>query len=199
MARKFNLQPWRQALREQQKKQFTIVTAAVAFGMILLCGGFYYLKQDFLEKQVAADNQLQQKIKDLQSTKDEIELTKKLNDEVFKQIIVIQALQSQRSLTVEMLNFIAANTPNTVFLRSLKYDGRTLTIVGTAENKGSVAGYVRVLSRFPYFANVFPQEISQATNNPRYSVSPDTNVNTFTLVMDVVPSVAPLSIRVQGN
>lgn len=185
MARKFNLQPWRQKVREAQKKQFVTITSIVAVGALALCGGYYWLANGYIEKQTQAIQLLKNKINELQKTKKEIELTKQLNDEVIKQIAVIQDLQNYRSLTVQILNFLAEKTPNDIFLRSVSYSNNTLTINGTAQNQGSVSAFAKELKSFPLFYNVFPVEIKQATNNPRYTVTQDTAVRTFILTANV--------------
>lgn len=188
MARKFNLQPWRALQREQQKKQFVAITSAVAIATLLLCGGYYYLKKDFLEQQVQANNKLQAEIKKLETAKKEVDLTKALNEEVTKQINVIQDLQNHRSLTVRIFNFLAEETPSDIFLRSVSFKNNVLTINGTAENQGSVSTFVTKLKAFPLLDNVFADNIVQATDNPRYKVAPDTAVSTFTLTANVKAS-----------
>lgn len=187
MARKFNLQPWREQAREAQKKQFitnTIVLILITLGLFI---GYYLLKKSHIDEQVQANQKLLSEINALQTTKKEVDLTKKLNAEITKQIGVIQDLQNRRSLTVKVLNFLAEKTPTDVFLRSVSYSNNVLTINGTAENQGSVSAFVTELKSFPLLDNVFANEIVQATNNPRYTVAPDTAVSTFTLTANVKP------------
>ena len=51
MSRKFNLQPWRAAKREAQRKEFVTITLALVILAILLCGVNYWLEKQYAEKQ----------------------------------------------------------------------------------------------------------------------------------------------------
>lgn len=187
MARKFNLQPWRSELRAKQKKEFLTITAIVGLIAAGLCGGYYYFKNEYLESQSRAISALDNNIAELKKTEAEINKMKALNEEVIKQIIVIQGLQNQRSLSVEILDHIAGNIPESVFVDSITYKQGQLTINGTAENETGVSAFIRVLNEFKHFASVRLVDMQKAKSVARYSVTEDTGVRIFTLLITVEP------------
>jgi type IV pilus biogenesis protein pilN len=104
MARKFNLQPWREQRREEQRKSFIYATV----GIIAICaaalGADYWLQTNYLEQQQAAISRLESDIAKLATAKKEVERLRKLNEQVNQQIDVIQALQAERGFVTEMLD-----------------------------------------------------------------------------------------------
>ena len=65
MARKFNLQPWREQRRDEQKKNFTYAS----LGIVLLCaaalGADYWQQTNYIEEQKSAISQLEENINKL--------------------------------------------------------------------------------------------------------------------------------------
>lgn len=187
MARKFNLQPWRAELRAKQKKDFMTATAVVFLVAAGLCGGYWYFKNQYLESQNRAISLLDNNIAELKKTEAEVNKMKALNEEVLKQILVIQGLQNQRSLSVEILDYLAINTPKSVFLDSISYKQGQITITGTAENDVGVSSFIRVLNDFKHFSIVRLVDMQKAKTGNRYSVTDETGVRVFTLVITVEP------------
>lgn len=187
MARKFNLQPWRAELRTKQKKDFMTATAVVFLVAAGLCGGYWYFKNQYLESQNRAISLLDNNIAELKKTEAEVNKMKALNEEVLKQILVIQGLQNQRSLSVEILDYLAINTPKSVFLDSISYKQGQITITGTAENDMGVSSFIRVLNDFKHFSIVRLVDMQKAKTGNRYAVTDETAVRVFTLVITVEP------------
>lgn len=187
MARKFNLQPWRAELRAKQKKDFVTVTAIVGLIAAGLCGGYYYFKNEYLESQSRAISTLDNSIAELKKAETEVNKMKALNEEVLKQIAVIQGLQNQRSLSVEILDYIAANTPKAVFLDNISFKKDQITINGVAENEIGVSAFIRVLNQFKHFSIVRLVDMQKAKTENRYSVTDDTGVRVFSLLITVDP------------
>lgn len=188
MSRRFNLQPWRAAQRKAQKNQFLAVAAAVGLASAGLIGGYWFLKQSYVDGQVSAIATLDKEIKSLENTQKEVERMKKLNEEVTRQISVIQELQDRRGLTIEFLDYIAGHLPETVFLENMRYSKSQLTISGVAETEMGVSAFIRVLQDYRHFSSVRLVTMNQAINSKRYSVPAGTGVRTFELVVQVDPN-----------
>ena len=175
MARKFNLQPWREQRREEQKKGFAYATV----GIVLLCaaalGADYWLQNRYIEQQEAA-------ISNLEAGKDRL---KELNKQVNLQIEVIQKLQAERGLATEMLDYIAQNTPETVFLSSIDYKSGKVIITGVASNDSGVAQFMRNMERFQYFSTASVDSITAAKGNNSFKVPEGSEVKEFTVNMEV--------------
>ena len=202
MTRRFNLQPWRAELREAQRKQFINLTAIIAGAAVLLCALYWYMEQKYLDGQQEAISYYRAETDKFKKAKEEVEKVKKFNTEITRQINTIQGLQTDRDLTLRVFDYIAKNTPETVFLNSLSYNQKKLTINGTAENEMGVSSFVRILQNFtvdvkgkpvkPLKLNIQPTMLT-ATSTNRFTVADQTPVRNFTLVVDVSPISRELS------
>ena len=185
MARKFNLQPWREQRREEQKKGFTYATV----GIVLLCaaalGADYWLQNRYIEQQQAAISNLEAGKAKLAVAKQEVDRLKELNKQVNLQIEVIQKLQAERGLATEMLDYIAQNTPETVFLDSIDYKSGKVIVTGVASSDGGVAQFIRNMDKFQYFSKVALDNIKAAVGNESFKVPSDSEVKQFTINIDV--------------
>lgn len=187
MSRKFNLQPWRAAKREAQRKEFITITLALVILAALACGASYWLEKQYIENQQQGITLLQNDINQFARAKAEVEKIKKLNDELNLQIDTIQQLQDQRGLAVQMLDHLARYTPESVFVTDLNFQGRNITIQGVAENEPGVSAFMREMSKFNAFAIPELIRIDEAKPTPIYNVAPGSEVRTFTISVRVEP------------
>lgn len=187
MARKFNLQPWRSQLREAQKKQFGIATGVVALVAAGLLYSYHMLQNGHIDDQQIAIQDLKKEIATFKKAEDEVKDIGALNDELLKQITVIHGLQMERGLTVKILNYLALNTPDSVFLQSLAYADGVITLEGVAENEMGVSAIIRNLERLPNVVGIRLLSMKRAEGDDRYEVGANTEVKTFTLAIRVVP------------
>lgn len=185
MSRKFNLQPWRAAKREAQRKEFVTITFALVILTALVCGVNYWMEKQYLEKQQEGITLLQNDIAQFKRAKDEVERVKKLNDELNLQIDTIQKLQDQRGLAVAMLDHLARFTPESVFVTDLVFQGNNITIQGVAENEPGVSTFMREMNKFNAFAVPELVRIDEAKPTPIYNVAPGSEVRTFTVAVKV--------------
>lgn len=192
MAKKFNLQPWRERLRNDLKKQFTNATAVISLLTVGLLFGDKYLNDRYIEQQNNAITKLDQEIKTLENTKKQIEAIKLVTAEVEHQIKVINQLQEQRGFTVELLDVIAKSTPRTVFLNSIEYNNRDnqITIGGVAENDSAVSEFIRNMANFKRLgdARLNKDGIFLARSTSVYRVD-NPEVKEFIIVIPVLSGV----------
>ena len=185
MSRKFNLQPWRAARREAQRKEFVTITFALVILALLVAGVSYWLEKQYLQKQQEGITLLQNDIAQFKRAKDEVDKIKKLNDELNLQINTIQQLQDQRGLAVQMLDHLARHTPESVFVTNLDFKGNTIIIQGVAENEPGVSAFMREMSKFNAFAVPELVRIDEAKPTEIYNVAPGSEVRTFTISVKV--------------
>ena len=185
MARKFNLQPWREQRRDEQKKNFTYAS----FGIVFLCaaalGADYWQQTNYIEEQKSAISQLEENINKLSTAETEVKRLQELNRQVNLQIDVIQGLQAERGLATEMLDYIAQHTPETVFLSSIDYKSGKVIITGVASNDSGVAQFMRNMERFQYFSTASVDSITAAKGNNSFKVPEGSEVKEFTVNMEV--------------
>ena len=185
MARKFNLQPWREQCREQQKKGFAYATVGIVLLGAAALGADYWLQNRYIEQQEAAISNLEAGKAKLSVAKQEVDRLKELNKQVNLQIEVIQKLQAERGLATEMLDYIAQNTPETVFLSSIDYKSGKVIITGVASNDSGVAQFMRNMERFQYFSTASVDSITAAKGNNSFKVPEGSEVKEFTVNMEV--------------
>ena len=185
MARKFNLQPWREQRRDEQKKNFTYAS----LGIVLLCaaalGADYWQQTNYIEEQKSAISQLEENINKLSTAETEVKRLQELNRQVNLQIDVIQGLQAERGLATEMLDYIAQHTPETVFLSSINYQAGKVVITGVASNVSGVAQFIRNMEKFQYFSKASIENIVTAVKNNSFTVPEGSEVKQFTVHIDV--------------
>lgn len=146
-----NLLDWREALREERKKQFTVwVVLGLLFG-----GGVVFLAMSYMSSQIdhqnARNNLLKQEIKAVEQKIKEIEELERVKDNLLARMRVIEQLQASRSATVHFFDELVTTLPDGVFLTEVTQSGRNVTIKGTAESNGRVSTYMKNLARSPWF------------------------------------------------
>lgn len=185
MSRKFNLQPWRAAKREAQRKEFVTITLALVVLAALVCGVNYWLEKQYVQKQQEGIALLKSEIAQFKRAEQEVKKIKALNDELNLQISTIQQLQDQRGLAVAMLDHLARFTPDNVFLTDLEFQGNNITIQGVAENEPGVSAFMREMNKFNSFAVSELIRIDEAKPTPIYNVAAGSEVRTFTVAVKV--------------
>jgi type IV pilus assembly protein PilN len=103
----------------------------------------------------------------------EIEEIKKLKEEIqalLSRKQVIETLQADRAQTVYLLEQLVRQTPDGVYLRSIKQTGNKVNLSGYAQSNARVSTLMRNLEASPYLENPDLVEIKVANvNNKRLS------------------------------
>lgn len=195
MARRFNLQPWRAERREKHRKQFVAVTAILAIASFALFYGYGYLKKKYIESQQQAIVILKQNIDKYKYAEEEVEKVKELNKELTREIEEIQKMQARRSLSVKILNHIALNTEEKVFLNELSLKDCDIKLVGVAENEPSVSNFIRKMQSFSETKDVNLISMKKLASTKRYEVLGETEVRDFELNIAVKDCEVPKNRR----
>jgi type IV pilus assembly protein PilN len=142
MAR-INLLPWREWERKRKQREFTgMVAAGALFAAITVVIGHMQMegmigdqedRNRFLEGEIKSLDERIVKIKDLESTK--AKLLARMN--------VIQELQSNRPLSVHLMDELVRTLPDGVYLRKFTQKGGQLTLDGVAQSNARVSAYMR--------------------------------------------------------
>lgn len=142
MAR-INLLPWREWERKRKQREFTgMVAAGAIFAAIAVIIGHVQMESMisnqegrnlFLEGEIKSLDARIVKIKDLESTK--AKLLARMN--------VIQELQSNRPLSVHLMDELVRTLPDGVYLSKVTQKGPDLTLEGVAQSNARVSAYMR--------------------------------------------------------
>lgn len=167
---RINLLPWREARRKAHNLQFYILmgmVAGLAASIVLLVHGYYATR-------ISTQTERNQFLKDENAKLDkEIEEIKKLKEEIralLSRKQVIETLQADRAQTVYLLEQLVRQTPDGVYLKSIKQTGPKVNLIGYAQSNARVSTLMRNLEASPYLENPDLVEIKVATvNNKRLS------------------------------
>src|SRR5471032_869381 len=129
---RINLLPWREARRKAHNLQFYILmgmVAGLAASVVLLGHGYYATR-------LSTQNDRNKFLKDENAKLDkEIDEIKKLREEIqalLSRKQVIETLQGDRAQTVYLLEELVRQTPDGVYLRSIKQTGSKINLMGYA-------------------------------------------------------------------
>ncbi len=162
-----NLLPWRTERRRVQRKHLAVLagmSAALAAGIIILFHGViagYIAVQDGRNEYLKGENARLDK---------EIEEIKKLREEITALLArkqVIERLQADRSQVVHLLDQLVRQTPDGVYLRSLKQAGLAVNLVGYAQSNARVSTLMRNFSASPHLEEPVLVEIKSASVNSK--------------------------------
>jgi type IV pilus assembly protein PilN len=167
---RINLLPWREARRKARNLQFYILmgmVAGLAASIVLLVHGYYATR-------ISTQTDRNKFLKDENAKLDkEIEEIKKLKEEIqalLSRKRVIETLQADRAQTVYLLEQLVRQTPDGVYLKSIKQTGAKVNLGGYAQSNARVSTLMRNLEASPYLQNPDLVEIRATNvNNKRLS------------------------------
>lgn len=161
---RINLLPHREAKRKLKQKAFVamlVLGALLGGAVVLLVGGWNASRIAIQEQRnLALKNEnakLDKKIKDIANLKEEIEALKSRQQ-------AVEDLQGDRNQPVYLLDELVRQTPDGVFLKSVKQDGQRVTLNGYAQSQERVAEMLRNLSgQSPWLEQPDLTEVKAAT------------------------------------
>ena len=162
-----NLLPWREARRKAHNLQFYILMgmiAGLAASIVLLVHGYYATRisiQTERNRFIKSENdKLDKEIAEIKKLKDEIQA-------LLSRKQVIETLQADRAQTVYLLEQLVRQTPDGVYLKSVKQTGAKVNLTGYAQSNARVSTLMRNFEASPYLENPDLVEIKVANVNNR--------------------------------
>lgn len=138
-----NLLPHREVRRNQRKRSFYIGLAACVLGGVVIVGIWYSVLQQMTSAQDSRNNflkaeiaRLDLQIKDIATLRSEIEALKARQR-------AVEDLQTDRNVPVHLLNELVRQTPEGVYLVTIKQTGEVVAITGTAQTNERVSEFLR--------------------------------------------------------
>ena len=143
---RINLLPHRQIKRAERQRQFGLMAAAT---VVLACI-LVFMVQTFISARIDAQNsrnsRLDEAIVKLDKQIAEIKELKNQIQDVLERKQVVENLQSNRSQAVIVLDELARQIPEGIYLKSIKQKGNLITLEGNADANARIATLVRNLS-----------------------------------------------------
>ena len=142
---RINLLPWREELRQEQKKQFAVMAVMSCVLAAAIVGLIHFQMQSKIDYQLSRNRYMNNEIKKVDEEIKEIQELQKTRRSLIERMEVIQDLQGSRPTIVHLFTEIVSTVPNGVYLESLKQTGSNLLINGEAESNARVSTYMRNL------------------------------------------------------
>jgi type IV pilus assembly protein PilN len=138
-----NLLPHREEKRRQRKRAFFAALAACAALGLVLAGLWYGVLQQLTSAQQVRNNflkaeitRLESQIKDIATLRAEIEALKARQK-------AVEGLQTDRNTPVYLLDELVKQTPEGVYLTSIKQNGQAVLVTGMAQTNERVSEFLR--------------------------------------------------------
>lgn len=148
-----NLLPWREERRQELKKEFLVVLAAVAVAALLLVFVINRAFNGAIDYQEDRNAYLQSQISELDRQVAEIRELETKRRELLDRMKIIQDLQGTRPLIVRVFDELVRTLPDGVFYQSLAREGIRVDFTGIAESNTRVSSLMRQLDRSEWFEN----------------------------------------------
>jgi len=164
---RINLLPWREARRKAHNLQFFILMGMVsglAASIVLLVHGYYATRISIQTERnhfISAENtKLDKEIEEIKKLKEEIQA-------LLSRKQVIETLQGDRAQTVYLLEQLVRQTPDGVYLKSIRQTGSKVNLTGYAQSNARVSTLMRNFEASPYLERPDLVEIKVANVNNR--------------------------------
>ena len=142
------------------------MAGAVVVGVAIWVAG-HALLSGYVENQTARNEYLKREIAKVDK---EIEAVRRLREDIQALLgrkKIIESLQTDRGQSVLLLDQLAAQTPDGLYLRSLKQDGAKITLGGYAQTNARVSTFMRNLETAGVFEQPVLVEVKAVTVNNR--------------------------------
>jgi len=164
-----NLLPWREALKERQKKEFISMQGLAALSAIATMLIVHLLCNYQITFQGQINEYLKNEIKILDNKIAEIKALKKEKQRLLARMEIIQQLQTNRPQIVRLFNEIVKTVPEGLYLTSLTRTGNSILMDGKAESNTRVSTFMRNIERSKWLKNpvltVIQADNSKQTDN----------------------------------
>jgi len=138
-----NLLPHREAKRQERKRAFFAGLGLAAIVGVAILAGWYTVVEGLIHAQAdrnsflkAEITRLDAQIKDIATLKAEIEALKARQK-------AVEDLQADRNMPVYLLNELVKQTPEGVYLTSVKQAGQQVAITGMAQTNERISEFLR--------------------------------------------------------
>ena len=148
-----NLLPWRDARREERKREFLTILGLVALGAVLLVVLADRVVNGQIDDQRARNAYLQDNIKKLDEQVAEIRELQRKRNQLIDRMRVIQELQGNRPIIVRIFDQLVRTVPDGVFYNRVQAQGKKLQITGAAESNNRVSSLMRRLDGSDWLEN----------------------------------------------
>jgi len=147
---RINLLPHREIKRAQSQRQFFVfagLSAGLALAIVL---GVHGVIGGLNDRQIGRNRYLEAEIAKLDKEIEEIKRLKEQTQALLARKQVVESLQANRNQAVLLLDQLARQLPDGVYLKSVKQTGEKVSITGYAQSNARVSTLMRNLESSPW-------------------------------------------------
>ena len=148
-----NLLPHREEARRRRQQQFGVLGGMSLVIALVVAGVVWF----FLDQQVNAQQEnvayMKSEIANLDKQIEEIRKIREETASLLAKKQVVEALQSNRSEPVQLLDQLLRQLPEGVYLKAIKQEGPKVNVSGYAQSNARVSTLMRNLGASPYLEN----------------------------------------------
>jgi type IV pilus assembly protein PilN len=138
-----NLLPHREERRRQRKRAFFVALAFSAVLGLVIAGLWYGVLQQLSAAQQARNDFLKSEITRLETQIKDIAMLRAEIDALKARQKAVEDLQTDRNTPVRLLDELVKQTPEGVYLTSVKQTGNTVLVSGMAQTNERVSEFLR--------------------------------------------------------
>ena len=138
-----NLLPHREERRQRRKKAFFVGLGVAAAAGLAIAALWYLVLQQMISTQQERNAYLTAEIKKLEEQIKDIATLKAEIDSLKARQKAVEDLQTDRNIPVYLLNELVKQTPEGVYLTTIKQDGQVVAINGIAQTNERVSEFLR--------------------------------------------------------
>lgn len=145
-----NLLPHRAQKRAAQQKQFLVIAAGmamIAVGVVVLVHGYFAQR---IESQQSRNKFLNNEIAGLDKQIDEIKKLREQTQSLLARKQVVEALQSNRTEAVRLLDQLVRQLPDGLYLKAIKQTNDIVNVQGYANSNARVSTLMRNFDSSPW-------------------------------------------------
>ncbi|MBW7901159.1 MAG: PilN domain-containing protein [Rhodocyclaceae bacterium] len=160
---RINLLPHREEKRKAKRQRFYVLSGLIVVlaGLIVFLG--YSVIGGYISNQEARNAFLKAEIAVLDKQIAEIKRLREQTEALLSRKQIIESLQGDRAEAVHLLNEMAKQVPEGIYLKSLKQSGRGIQMVGYAQSNARVSTLMRNLEASPWIERPQLVEIKAVT------------------------------------
>lgn len=164
---RINLLPHREEARRQRRNNFYALVGAMALVGVVIGAIVSFAIGEVIDAQEKKNNFLRTEIAKLDKDIAEIKRLRGQIEALLARKQVIESLQGNRAETVNLLNALARQTPEGIYLQGIKQRGKVVELSGYAQSNARVSTLMRNLDGSEYLEKPELKEVKAATVDGR--------------------------------
>ena len=150
--------------------QAVLLLGLFTMGTVVLCAALWWWQSAKLKKLDAEIAQAQQRQRELQAIKAQVDALEKKRETFQRKVDLIERLKAEQSGPVHMLDEVSKSLPDFVWLSGLDQAGDRIRFSGQSSGLTSVADFISALQRTGWFPQVDLLSSSEGNNIITYAL-----------------------------